>query len=155
MTGPDVLVVDMPTDGTIRHRVAGWLVEEWAHLFPDDTEQWYLETWAQADATGPEPPHAVAAVVEGAVVGTALLVPDDELPGAPEPGPWLAAVWVEQNHRRRGIGEALVRSIMSLAHGPLWLYTEEGVAWYGSMGWTVVRDAELNGHPVTVMTWRP
>ncbi|MEY3691083.1 MAG: hypothetical protein RJB57_738 [Actinomycetota bacterium] len=155
MTGPDVLVVDMPTDGALRRHVARWLLNGWPHLFPDDTEEWYLQVWAEADRTGPDAPHALVAMVGDEVVGTASMVLDDELPGAHEPGPWLAAVWVEQNHRRRGIGEALVRRIMSLARGPLWLYTEEGVAWYGSMGWTVVRDAELNGHPVTVMTWSP
>lgn len=147
------VVVDMPADGELRRRAAAWVVEEWPHLFPDDTEQWYLDVWAQADVTGAEAPHAVVALRDGEVIGTASMVLDDELPGAHEPGPWIAAVWVHPGHRRRGVGRAMVRELMSRARGRLWLYTENEAAWYVSMGWTRVRDATLNGHTVTVMTW--
>ncbi|MEY4010410.1 MAG: hypothetical protein RLZZ93_1102, partial [Actinomycetota bacterium] len=36
----------------------------------------------------------------------------------------------------------------------LWLYTESETEWYAAMGWQRVRQAELNGHPVTVMSLR-
>jgi GNAT superfamily N-acetyltransferase len=146
-------IADLPADEDIRRRVARWLVDGWPHLFPDDTEDWYLHVWDEADRTGARPPHGLVATVNGVPVGTASMVLDDELPGAKEPGPWLAAVWVEPSHRRHGIGGALVRAVMERAHGPLWLYTEDGVEWYGAMGWHKVRGAELNGHAVTVMTW--
>ena len=152
MNQPSVTVVDMPTDGALRRMVARWLVDEWPHLFPDDTEEWYLDVWAQADLSGAEAPHVVVAVLEGEVIGTASMVLDDELPGAPEPGPWLAAVWVHPGHRGKGAGRALVREIVSRARGPLWLYTEGEAGWYASMGWTRVREDSLNGHTVTVMT---
>lgn len=148
-------VVDIPADVSVRRAVARWCLDEWVHLFPDDTEQWYLDTYTRADSTGEGPPHALAAVDGEQVVGSALLVPDDELPGAPEPGPWLAAVYVVPGHRGRGVGRALVTAIMQRASSDIWLYTENETAWYESMGWTVVRDAELNGHSVTVMHWRP
>lgn len=151
----DLVIADMPADAELRRLVASWLVDGWPHLFPDDTEEWYLQVWAEADRTGSGAPHGLVATVNGVPVGTASMVLDDELPGANEPGPWLAAVWVEPSHRGHGIGEALVRAVMGRADGPLWLYTEDGVPWYEAMGWRVVRDAELNGHPVTVMTWSP
>lgn len=155
MTGTPFAVVDMPTDGALRRMVARWLLDEWPHLFPDDTEQWYLDVWAQADLAGDGAPHAVVAVLDDEVIGTASMVPDDELPGAPEPGPWLAAVWVHPGHRGGGAGRAMVRELMRRAAGPLWLYTESEAGWYASMGWTRVREDSLNGHAVTVMTWRP
>jgi GNAT superfamily N-acetyltransferase len=147
-------VVDIPADMSVRRTVARWCLDEWRHLFPDDTEQWYLDTYAAADSTGGQPPHALAVLDGDEVVGTALVVPDDGLPGAPEPGPWLAAVYVVPGHRGRGVGRALVETAVSRAACDLWLYTESETEWYAAMGWQPVRQAELNGHPVTVMSLR-
>lgn len=145
-------VVDIPVDTAVRRRVASWVVEEWPHLFPDDTEEWYLDVWSHADESGGRAPHCVVALWDGEPVGTASIVLDDELPGATEPGPWLAAVYVLPSHRGRGAGRAMVQELMRRADGPLWLYTEHEAEWYVTLGWTRVRDAELNGHAVTVMT---
>ena len=147
-------IVDLPADPVVRRLVAGWLVAEWPHLFPDDTAEWYLDEWARGDANGAAPPHCVVAVEDGEIVGTASVVIDDELPGATEPGPWLAAVYVLPGHRGRGAGRALVETVSSRVEGGLWLYTESEADWYRSMGWETVRDSVLNGHPVTVMTRR-
>jgi len=147
-------IVDLPADPSLRRKVAGWLVAEWPHLFPDDTAEWYLDEWARGDENGKEPPHCVVAVEDGDVVGTASVVIDDELPGATEPGPWLAAVYVLPGHRGKGAGRALVETVSACVEGGLWLYTESEADWYSSMGWETVREAELNGHRVTVMTRR-
>lgn len=145
-------ILDLPPDPDVRRRVAGWLVAEWPHLFPDDTAEWYLDEWARGDANGAAPPHCVVAVEDGEIVGTASVVIDDELPGASEPGPWLAAVYVLPAHRGRGAGRALVETVSARVEGGLWLYTESEAGWYESMGWERIRDSELNGHPVTVMS---
>ena len=141
----------MPDDDNVRLMIARWCLEEWAHLFPEDTEQWYLDMYADAYSSGSNPPHALVALEGDTVVGTASLVPDDDLPGAREPGPWLAAVYVTPSHRGRGVGRALVTEILDRAESDVWLYTENEMSWYESMGWTRVRDSEVNGHPVTVM----
>ena len=146
-------VVDLPADEGIRRMVAGWLLREWSHMFPDDTVQWYLDVWADADASGDRPPHAVVAMDGDEIVGTASVVADDELPGAPEPGPWLALTYVLPAHRRKGAGRAMVLELMRRCPAGLWLYTESEARWYGSMGWKRVRDSSVNGVPVTVMTW--
>lgn len=148
-------VVDIPVDPDVRSLVAGWCVDEWPHLFPDDTARWYLDMYSQADATEAFPPHALIAVDGDEVIGTASLVADDELPGAAEPGPWLAAVYVHPAHRGRGVGRALVAAVMERAPADIWLYTEGEMDWYRSMGWTVVRESDLNGRHVTVMHWSP
>jgi GNAT superfamily N-acetyltransferase len=148
-----VTVVDMPPDAGLRRRVAAWVLAEWPHLFPDDTEDWYVNVWSEADRSGTNPPHCVVALVDGEPVGTASVVLDDELPGATEPGPWLAAVYVLPDYRGRGAGRAMVRELMSRMRGPLWLYTEHESDWYRDMGWRHVREAVLNGHAVTVMAW--
>ena len=145
-------IVGIPADTGIRRTVAQWCVDEWVHLYPDDTVQWYLDMYADADATGDLVPLALVAVEGDEVIGTASLIADDELPGATEPGPWLAAVFVVPGHRGRGVGRALVEEVAVRAAGNIWLYTEGEMAWYESMGWTRVRESAVNGHTVTVMT---
>lgn len=144
-------VIDIPADPATRRTVAQWCVDEWPHLFPDDTVQWYLDMYDAADRSGAGVPHALVAVRGGEVVGTASLVPDDELPDAHEPGPWVAAVFVVPGHRGVGVGRALVSALMDRADGDVWLYTENEEAWYESMGWTRTRESAVNGHRVTVM----
>ena len=97
-----------------------------------------------------------AALLNDDFVGTASLITDDELPDAPEPGPWIAAVFVAEWARRRGIGEALIDSLVSrareLGYSTVYLYTEHGAPWYEKMGWTAVRVTRLSDHNVTVMS---
>lgn len=147
-------IIDIPTDPAVRRMVAAWCVAEWPHLFPDDTDRWYLDMYSEADSTGARPPHALVAFDGDEIVGTASLVVDDELPGAMEPGPWLAAVYVVPSHRGHGIGRALVREVLERAEADVWLYTENEVTWYESMGWSRVRESAVNGHSVTVMVSR-
>ena len=149
-----VRVVDMPADRTVMLTVASWVMEEWRHMFPDDTVDWYLDVWSQASRPHSGAPHAVIAVDGEDIVGTASVVVDDELPDAEEPGPWLALTWVRPDRRRRGIGTAMVRDLMRRCPDGLWLYTESESAWYESMGWQRVRESSVNGVAVTVMSWR-
>jgi GNAT superfamily N-acetyltransferase len=131
--------------------VAQWCVDEWPHLFPEDTVRWYLDMYGEADTSGELPPHALVAIDGDEVVGTASLVPDDELPDANGAGPWVAAVYVVPGHRRHGVGRALLEAVHARITGDAWLYTEGGTQWYESMGWTRVRESAVNGHRVTVM----
>lgn len=144
-------VTDIPADPGTRRTVAQWCVDEWSHLFPDDTVQWYLDMYDAADRAGAGAPHALVADEDGEVIGTASLVPDDELPGAHEPGPWVAAVFVVPGHRGRGVGRALMDAVVGRAGGDVWLYTEDRTGWYESLGWTRTRGSTVNGHRVTVM----
>ena len=144
----------MPADRGTMVRLAGWVMDEWSHMFPNDTVDWYLDVWTEASVRAESPPHAVVAVEDGGIVGTASVVVDDELPGATEPGPWLALTYVLPAFRGRGVGTALVRELMRRCPGGLWLYTESEADWYGSMGWEAVRESQVNGVPVTVMHWQ-
>ena len=147
----------MPVDETVRRTLAEWSLAEWAVDFPDDTIDWYLDLYEQS-ARGDGLPVCLAALVDGRPVGTASLIADDELPGATEPGPWVAAVFVEPASRRGGAGAALVAEAARRGHDmgfdEIYLYTETGASWYEKSGWQRVREAELAGHPVTVMVHR-
>lgn len=151
-----VRIIDMPDDPALQQLVASTSVQLWRRDFPLDTEEWYFDLYSESQSQGTLPVVLVA--LDGdEFVGTASLIADDELPGAPEPGPWVAAVYVADSHRRRGIGTTFLNELRSRAvqagHSRLFLYTEDKMAWYESMGWQTVRTATLSGHDVTVMRW--
>ena len=149
-----VRIVDLWDDEPVMRRLAGWMLDEWSHMFPEDTVGWYLDLWRSAARTHEGPPHAVVALDGDTIVGTASVVPDDGLPDATEPGPWLALTYVLPGHRGKGTGTRMVRELMSRCPDGLWLYTESGNDWYGSLGWDTVRQSAVNGVPVTVMQWQ-
>lgn len=152
-----IRVEDVPRDHGLRLTLAHWSLAEWVHDFPDDTIEWYLDLYEEASRVRAVPSVFVAHL-DGKLAGTASLVADDELPDAVEPGPWVAAVFVTPPARRKGVGQALVHAAIERAGAlgleEVYLYTENGVEWYRSSGWEIVRTAELAGHPVTVMVHR-
>ena len=135
---------------------AEWSFEAWKHDFPSDTVQTYLDQYALA-ASEPEKLIEVFAAIDSQdnLLGVASLVDDDELPDAPEPGPWLAAVFVTPEARRFGVGSALVERVVSrtreLGYPKIFLYTEHQENWYTSKGWVKIRDIVFLGLHHTVM----
>jgi N-acetylglutamate synthase-like GNAT family acetyltransferase len=134
--------------------VAKTCVSYWRRDFPHDTEEWYLALYAES-LQSQTLPIVLVACMGDEVVGTASLIADDELPDATELGPWLAAVFVEEERRGTGVGTALVQEMMTRARAlqieRLYLYTENAAAWYQLMGWRTLRTARLSDHDVTVM----
>ncbi len=150
-----IQIIDMPDDHALQQLVASTSVDLWRRDFPLDTEQWYLDLYSESQTPGTMPVVLVALDGER-FVGTASLISDDELPDAPEPGPWVAAVYVADEYRRRGIGTSLVNELQRRASSAgitkIFLYTESGATWYEAMGWQRLRTSELSGHDVTVMS---
>ena len=149
-------VIDIPDDRELQQRVARDCVEQWKRDFPHDTEQWYLDLYRNAREAD-QLPVVLIAMVNGEYVGTGSLIVDDELPNATEPGPWIAAVLVQSEHRGCGVGTALVKELVHRAHvggiATVYLYTESTVEWYEAMGWTSLRTTQLSDHEVTVMAY--
>ena len=135
---------------------AEWSFEAWKHEFPSDTVQTYLDQYALAASESEELLEVFAATdSHGNLLGVATLVDDDELPDAPEPGPWLAAVFVTPSAREFGVGSALVEHVVNrareLGYPKIYLYTEHQELWYASKGWTKIRDIVFLGLHHTVM----
>jgi len=121
--------------------------------------QTYLDQYALAANPGDRLVEVYAALdPSDRLLGLTTLVDDDELPGVTEPGPWIAAVWVDPSSRTVGVGGSLVRHATlradSLGVRDLYLYTEDQQPWYERKGWHRVRDASLNDLAVTVMSKR-
>jgi GNAT superfamily N-acetyltransferase len=150
-----LVIGPMPHDDNVRVQSARWAVEQWKRDFPYDTVDWYVNLYNAADSATALP-VVHAALLNDEFVGTASLIADDELPDAPEPGPWIAAVFVAQWARRQGIGEALIDSLTArareLGFSTVYLYTEHGAPWYEKMGWMSLRVTRLSDHDVTVMS---
>ena len=152
----DVRIVPLAERRDLWNDAAQWSVEAWRHEFPDDTLQTYLDQYEMATRPSGRLIEVYAAIDRhDSLIGLATLVDDDDLPGATEPGPWLAAVFVRADARRSGTGSRLVdhvtRRARTLGHPTLYLYTEHSVDWYARKGWTVRRATVLNGLPHTVM----
>jgi N-acetylglutamate synthase-like GNAT family acetyltransferase len=135
---------------------AEWSYEAWQHDFPSDTVQTYLDQYALAQSKPEQLLEVFAAVTDkDQLLGVSTLVHDDELPDAPEPGPWLAAVFVTPDARKLGVGSALVQHVVNRAreldYPKIYLYTEHQENWYASTGWVKIRDIIFLGLHHTVM----
>ena len=135
---------------------AEWSFEAWKHDFPSDTVQTYLDQYALAASESEELLEVFMAIDSQVnLLGVATLVDDDELPDAPEPGPWLAAVFVTPDARKFGVGSALVEHVVNrareLGYPKIYLYTEHQELWYASKGWSKIRDIIFLGLHHTVM----
>jgi N-acetylglutamate synthase-like GNAT family acetyltransferase len=100
----------------------------------------------------------VAVSADDELIGMATLVDDDELPNAPEPGPWLTAVLTLPTHRGHGVASSVIQRIVHRAHQlklpAIYLYTSDQQQWYANKGWKPLRETELNGIAHTVMILR-
>jgi len=130
--------------------------EAWKHNFPEDTTQTYLDMFTATRTYADRFVEVFAALNQAdELLGLATLVDDDELPGATEPGPWLAAVFVIPGARKLGVGSALVDHVVSrsreLGYAEMFLYTEHQDQWYQKKGWSYLRDTLFNDIKHVVM----
>ena len=137
-------------------RAAELSVTEWKEIFTEDSVQTYIDLYGQTGTyAGRFVETYVAISAQDELIGMATLVDDDELPNAPEPGPWLAAVLTVPNNRAQGVASAVVQRIVQRAHElrlpAIYLYTSDQQQWYANKGWKPLRETELNGIAHTVM----
>ncbi len=99
-------------------------------------------------------PFALVAHDGAAFLGTASLIASD-LAERPQFTPWVAAVWVEPQARRHGIGAALVDRAArdGFAFGVIRLYLcarPRRSGFYERLGWTVI-ERDIGPHHMTVL----
>ena len=72
-----------------------------------------------------------------------------------ELSPWLASVYVVQEHRNKGIGSELVRVVMSKIWEQkiktLYLFTPDRVNFYKNLEWSVLEETVYHCEHVTIM----
>lgn len=152
----DFQIIPMPNDDEVLTTVASWSIKQWGADFPEDSADTYVRLYVESITSSAGIPRVFVALnAQKQPVATITFVADDDLPDATEPGPWLAALLVLPEYRQQGLGRSLVRAVVeharSLRYSTLYLYTPDQVQWYERMGWSVVREARLSDHKVTVM----
>ena len=130
--------------------------DAWKLDFPEDTTQTYLDMFNVSGTYAGRFVEVFAAINQAdELLGLATLVDDDGLPGATEPGPWLAAVFVVPEARKLGVGSALIDHVVNrsreLGYSEIFLYTDYQQQWYEKRGWTYTRDTLLNDMKHVVM----
>ena len=145
--------------------VAGWLVDEWAHLYPGWDHAAAVAELTERGAQG-RPPQTWLLLDDGpdgtaSVIGSVGLGLEGELEAPLPDGDAAAAeVWVVNLYvapwaRHRGHGTALLEHAVgvarSLAIGELLLTTEHSADHYTTVGWRRVAMTTLNGHESVVM----
>ena len=99
---------------------------------------------------------ALLAEIGGKPVGMCLFVRHEAEPNPrPDLSPWLAALYVVPEFRKRGIGATLVAAIEDHARfigtRRLYLYTSEAEPFYERIGWTVEDRFEQNMEDFALM----
>ena len=134
--------------------LAKWHQDEWHFLEPTGTLQDRIRKMRRClcDAFVPS---IYIAKENNVLLGSAAIIEHD-MGTRTDLTPWLAGVYVSENHRERGIGTRLVRYVMQQAgvHGfeTLYLYTPTRDAFYRRLGWATVEETEYKGCHVTIMS---
>ncbi len=138
--------------------LAGWHHAEWKDLYAD---------WTLSVATAELRDHATRKTLPTTLVlldgeellGSVSVVMEDAPELQSHGSPWLASLYVVENARGQGLGQALVEAAVELAAlndvPKLHLFTPEHEAFYADLGWEAIADADLRGTPVTVMAIAP
>jgi N-acetylglutamate synthase-like GNAT family acetyltransferase len=133
-------------------RLAQWHQSEWSHLNPGETLEQRIERMQDYLNNNFIPSTFIAE--DNAVLGSAAIVQND-MQSRAELSPWLASVYVYKGHRNRGIGEKLVRHIMSCAkdeaYTTLYLFTSDRQRFYERLGWFVFDTQYYHGQQVSLM----
>jgi N-acetylglutamate synthase-like GNAT family acetyltransferase len=135
--------------------LALWVKGEWGHLPPHVAYEEYVSNFQRQTTYGRIPETFVA--MEGdTLLGTASIIEYD-MSTRMDLSPWMASVYVDPQFRNRGIGSALVRTVMQeaaeLGLQRLYLITPDKVGFYGRLGWQVLETAGYRGETVTIMVY--
>ena len=126
---------------------------EWGHLHPQ------IPVGERArllrEAAGRSAIPSVRIAVDGPrLVGSAALVAQD-MDDRPHLTPWLAAVYVRPEDRRRGLASRLLNQIdqdaVALGVERYYLFTEHEEAFYARRGWQLLEHTDYHGTRVAVM----
>ena len=133
--------------------LAEWFHSEWGHVVAGGTVEGFVErlhTHLGRDSL----PLALVALEGGAALGTAS-IRAAEMASRPELTPWLGGMYVREDARGRGIGEALVRAAegraRDMGYGEMYLFATDRAEWYGRLGWTSLGPAEHHGERCVLM----
>jgi GNAT superfamily N-acetyltransferase len=130
---------------------ARWRVDAFSVLQADfEQELRSLERFASDQSHG----VGLVAKADGEPIGTCLLI-EQEIEPNHDVSPWLAGLFVVQEHRRKGAGAVLVHAIEDQARqrgfSRLYLYTRNAAEFYVRLGWSVLERTNWKGAETAFM----
>ncbi|CUS37008.1 putative Acetyltransferase, N-acetylglutamate synthase [Candidatus Nitrospira nitrosa] len=133
--------------------IARWLFDEWGRFLPGSSFEGgvaRLHERLHCDQL----PLTLVAMEAGAAIGTVSLIPCD-METRPDLSPSLASLYVAPDHRRCGIGSALieaaVREAKRVGIDSLFLFTDSSQALYAKHGWQTVESCLYRNRAVVIM----
>ena len=133
--------------------LARWYYEEWGRNVPGRTLDTAREKVMQS-AGNKEIPLTLVCFREGKPVGTAGIDTAD-MKTHPELSPWMVSVYVEPEHRGKGLGTALCERVKEefkrLGVDKAYLFTFDRESLYTRLGWKTILREEYRGEPVAIM----
>ena len=135
-------------------RLAAWHHEQWGYLYPNDTLHARTARMSAYLSDALIPTTYVA--LEGDhLLGSGAIIECD-METHTHLTPWLASLFVHPDHRRHGVGSALVRHIVTMAakeHIPLLhLFTPDKQRYYERLGWHLIETTEYHGERVSILS---
>lgn len=136
-------------------QLAAWCHAEWKDFYGGKTVE-DVRAYFAANTSRDHLPITYVAVEEGRLCGTVTLdVEDLDLRGYEDVSPWLVCLYVEKNHRGRGLGGRLIRhaidEALRLKLSSLHLWTENLEPMYLRLGWRGLERTQFHGHDIVVM----
>ena len=136
--------------------LAFWFKSEWPDYYHDRTAESIEEDFrerANRDAI----PIAYVAVDDGELIGTMALAAES-ITTHPHLSPWLCALYVLPDHRKRGVGTALLQAGMEdakrLGYDELYAGTAVAEAMLLRLGWETLEVGPYHGEQLAVMCYR-
>lgn len=134
-------------------KLAQWHHKQWSYLYENETIEKRIENMQPYLNANFIPTTYIA--IENELLGSASIIKSD-METKPQYTPWLASVYVDPPHRKKGIGTQLVKHVMQQAsqHGinHMYLFTPDQQAFYQSLGWTLVEKTHYHGENVSIMS---
>ena len=135
--------------------VATWVYEQWWRHLPEHSPETLADMLSERRASD-HIYESFVALLDSVPVGTATVLDHDiDTERRPDLTPWLAAVYVIPEARRKGVGEQLVSQATAYAQSKgfetVYLWTTDQRHWYERLGWELLEQFEKNGALVSFL----
>lgn len=138
--------------------IASRLHAEWGDLPPWDTQA-KIQARLEEGASESIFPHTLVGIDHDGAWTSTGSVKLRELSNHPDKQHWIGEIFVLPEHRGRGLGSKLTRSLTeyALSHGAaqLFLYTPDQQSLYRRLGWREVSQEIVHNELVSIMTLLP
>lgn len=135
--------------------VANWFYDQWNDIFvANSVPVKAIEKGIVSECNYDKVPLTLVAIKDEKVVGTVGLKQCD-MSIRKNLSPWLAGLYVASEHRNKGIGSLLTKTLIeharSLEINKLYLHTFDAADFYKKRGWDVLERTEYLGGQANIM----